>query len=589
MEGTSPDSEYISESPSSFELHYINLFVNEPQNPHLTITLDFTVSWKFNSADIWRTFLLNLILINPELRTIFQKTEPGLKRADTRRCVLDIEDVCFDFFTVSSHDELQKVFKEISTFDPYIDIPIKAIFWNAQESGALRLLFNHCSIDNGSFSTIVKDLVYIMKHYLIHGCSPQVNVRESLDPALLIENHMNEEEELKSFWTTELSKCEESQSFEVLEAGRETTGTPQQNDAHELREVTPKHRNSGYIITQRRKSDSITTSHWNGDQNANEGHTKHWNATPRSNNASMKHFNDDKEPDNAIIHLSNGQKAIEVTNQRSNNHYSFDVISKRWGADAFQKLEVTSKNNNFTMFSLFCTAFQLTLSKQLQCERICLINAVDTRLHVPELHGRIGLCVNYIPLISPDLTNPESTLHTVLTENKMIIANGISKSLFPFQQTKELPSFSNDIHMAHSIVMEDLNQWTGNESQNIRLTKFGVQQDPTYETYLSVITHPAKSFELRLLYSVGKVGRHNAENVLENIEEILMNMVSNLNMKIHTWQPTCKQEKAIEGLTHCKYCVVLCVTCFNIIGFVLFDFSFPSVILFYSCVSFLCS
>jgi hypothetical protein len=164
--------------------------------------------------------------------------------------------------------------------------------------------------------------------------------------------------------------------------------------------------------------------------------------------------------------------------------------------------------------------------------------------------------LHYIPLISPHLTNPESTLHTVLTENKMTIAKGISKSIFPFKRIKELPSFRNDIHMTHSIVMEDLTLWKATNWSHVRLTKFGVQQDPTYETCLSVIIHPTKSLELRLLYSVGTVGQYNAENVLENIEEILWNMVFNPNMKIHTWQPTCKQEQEIKGFTHGKFCTI---------------------------------
>ncbi|XP_056009292.1 uncharacterized protein LOC130051405 [Ostrea edulis] len=561
------DDDFISESPSSLELHYFDLYESDSNNPHFTITLDFTVSWELNSAEIWKTSLLNLILINPELRTIFQKTEPGQKRADKRKLVLDIEDVCFDFFKVSSNDELQKVFKEVSKFDPHVDIPIKAMFWNSPTCGALRLILNHCCIDNGSVSTIVKDLGYIMKYYIIHRCFPEVTARESLDSALLIEKRMRGEvDELKSFWNTELSKCKKSQSFEVLETSKETFNSTggvlmqRQSDEHKLGNVTTKHwsgdHNTSKVITKHWSGDYVTnemiTKHSNGEQKTTDVNTKQWNGNHESNSVITKQWNgEQKTSDINMKHWDSDHNTKDVNiNHWNGNQKSSDVTTKIWSAGQFQNLEDTSKKGNFSLFSLFCTAFQLTLSKQLQCQRICVINAIDMRLHFPEFRDRIALCVNYVPMVSPDLTNPESTLHTVLTENKIIIVDGISKSIFPFKHTKELPTFRNDIHMTHSIIMEDLTLWKDFNSSHIRLSNFGVEQDSTYETCLSVIIHPTKSLELRLRYSVEKVGRYNAENILENIEELLLNTVSNPDMKLHTWQPSCKQEKAIEGLPH---------------------------------------
>jgi hypothetical protein len=554
-EDMSYEDDFISENPSILELHYLDLYANDSSNPHLIITLDLAVSSEFNSAEIWKTSLLNLILINPGLRTTFQKTEPGQKRAQKRRCVLDIEDVCCDFLIVSSDDELQKVFKEISKFDPCVDIPIKAIFWSARTSGALRLILNHCCIDLGSVLTIVKDLVYIFKYHIIHRCFPELNARESLDPALLIENHVKGEiDELKSFWTTELLKCKKSHSFagrdSEIETFNNTDGNVKQEQYEEnkSKEVTMQHLNSDHIHSTSR----VTTTHWSGDHII----TKHWSGDHNTSEVIRKPLERDTTTSNVITRrLRNGQKTGEVINHRGVNQNSTDILTKFWNANAFQKLEDSSKNCNFSLFSLFCTAFQLTLYKQLQCQRVCVINAVDARLHFPEFRDRIALCVNYVPLVSPDLTNAESTLSSVLAENKLIIANGISKSLLPFKQIKELQSFRKDIHMAHCIVMEDLVQFKELNRSYVRLTKFSAEQDETYETCLSVIIHPTKSLELRLRYSVGNVGRYNAENILENVEEILLNMMSNLSMKIQTWQPTYKEEQSIEGFKHGMCCI----------------------------------
>ncbi|XP_062585462.1 uncharacterized protein LOC134247147 [Saccostrea cucullata] len=450
------DDDYIYESLSYLEQHYLELQENDPENPHLLITLDFTVRWELNSVETWKVSLLNLIAFNPECRTILQETEPGMKRGNKRKVIIDIEDVCFHFITVSSKFELEKVSKDISKFDPYEDIPIKAIFWKSQEFGNLRILLNHSNFDNGCVMAIAKDLEYITTQYLLHQRFSDVIVRQPIDSALLMEKHLNEQiDELKTYWDQELSKCREPQSFRLVE---------------------------------------------------------------------------------------------RVEDERGSN--TSELIRKNFDVSRLQKLEEVASKHQITLFSLFCTAFQLSLRKQLNCQRPCVVTAVDTRLHFPEFRERPTLCVNYIPIISPDMSDPRSTLRDILNENKTIIAEGVSKSLFPLKLLKELPNFKEEIHTVHSIIMEDLTIWKAFNTSHIKLSNFSVEQDSSYETNLSVIILPDKSLELRLRYSVEKVGRYYAENLLENIEMILGYMESDFNFCIHTWRSFCKIEQEIESSTY---------------------------------------
>ncbi|XP_061180175.1 probable polyketide synthase 1 [Saccostrea echinata] len=450
------DDDFIYESLSYLEQHYLELQENDPDNPHLLITLDFTVFWELNCVEIWKVSLLNLIAFNPECRTILQETGPGMKRGNKRKCIIDIEDVCFNFITVSSKSELEKVSSDISKFDPYEDIPIKAIFWKSPGFGVLRILLNHSNFDNGCIMVIAKDLEYITTQYLLHRRFSEEIVRQPIDSALLMEKHLNERiDELRAYWDQELSKCREPQSFRLIE---------------------------------------------------------------------------------------------KVEDERGSN--ISEVIRKHFEVNQLQKFEEVATRHQITLFSLFCTAFQLSLRKQLNCQRPCVITAVDTRLHFPEFLERPTLCVNYIPIVSPDLSNPKSTLHDILNENKTVIAEGVSKSLFPFKLLKELPNFKEELHTVHSIIMEDFTIWKAFNISHIKLSNFNVEQDSSYETNLSVIIQPDRSLELRMRYSVETVGRYYAENILENIEMILEYIVSDFNFCINNWRSFCKMEQKIESSTY---------------------------------------
>ncbi|XP_048739884.2 uncharacterized protein LOC125654127 isoform X2 [Ostrea edulis] len=521
-ERTSHDDVFISESPSPLELHYLELFETDCNNPHLTIAVDLTVSWDINDAAIWKTSLLNLILKNPELRTIFQPTEPGKKRTNTMKSVLDIEDVCFDFVTVSSNDQLQKVFKDIAKFDPYVDIPIKCIFWKSPSSGVVRLILNHCNIDNGSIRAIVKDFHYFFKFYLYHQCFPEVIPQYSLDPALVMEKYLKEEtDELKSYWNIEVSKCKKSQSFEAFEKVEEIF-----NDTNDVI--------SNSCNGERKENDLIMTD-WSANHNTKE--VKQLNGDHNTREVLTERWSDMKTRSQATPSTGAQQHNKGSTHEALDCDNTSEVISKHWSGDQIQKLKDASERNNVSLFSLFCTAYQLTLSKKLQCERICVVSAIDTRLHFPEFRDRITMCVNYVPMVSPDVTNSESTFYTVLTDNKTVIVDGIAKSALPFKLIKELPNFKNDIHMTHSITMEDLTLWNEFNSSHIQLSEFGAEQDQTYETCLSVIILSTRSLEFRLRYSLEKVGRYNAEKILQNIDDVLQIIACNPNMRIHSWQP----------------------------------------------------
>ncbi|XP_061180416.1 uncharacterized protein LOC133188966 [Saccostrea echinata] len=445
---------FVSESPSFLELHYLDLQKRDPDNPHLTITLDFDVSSQLNCAKTWKMSLLNLISINPELRTLLQETEQGMKRANIQKFIIDIEDVSFHFISVSSKEEFENASDSISKFNPYVDIPLKAVFWKSSSFGILRLVINHGSFDNGCVIAIVKDLQYIFTQYLLHQSAPVMLTRQPVDPALAMERLLNERmDELKTYWNMELLKCREPQSFQMI-------------------------------------------------------------------------------------------KKVE---ERSPGNIS-EVITKLLNVDQLKKLEEVSTENHSTLFTLFCTAFQVAIHKQLHCHRTCVIAAADTRMHLPEFRERPVLCVNYIPIVSTDMVNPSLSFYDILKANKNIIAQGISKSLFPFKLMREMPAFVEDIHKVHSIVMEDLTLWNVFNTSQIQLSKFGVEQDSSYETNLSVILHSNKSLELKLRYSVQKVGRYLAENILEHIEAILENSVSDIHFNIFTWRSLCKIEQEIESL-----------------------------------------
>ncbi|XP_062588652.1 mycolipanoate synthase-like [Saccostrea cucullata] len=214
---TTDNDNFVSESISFLEQHYLDLRKKDTDNPHLTIKLDLRVSLQLKSADIWKGSLLNLISINPEFRTLLQETEQGKKRANIQKVIIDIEDVTFHFITVSSKEDFEKASDSISKFDPFVDIPLKAVFWKSPTFGIIRLLINHCCFDNGCVIAIVKDLSYILNQYIFHQYAPDTFPHQPVDPALAMERMLNEQmEELKTYWNMELSKCRESQSFKRI-------------------------------------------------------------------------------------------------------------------------------------------------------------------------------------------------------------------------------------------------------------------------------------------------------------------------------------------------------------------------------------
>ncbi|XP_048773070.2 uncharacterized protein LOC125678558 isoform X2 [Ostrea edulis] len=452
------NEEYVSFSPSYLEQHYFDLLEENENNPHLAIMVDLTISGSLNDKESWKIAALNLIMMNPELRTVFKSTEHGQKRGNRMRLVLDIEDINLQFENVNTEEDLEKTSEKLRKFNPNEDIPVRFVYWQSTHFGCLRLIFNHCAFDNGSVSILAKDLEMIMKYTIAKHTIPDSMVRRAVDPALIMEQNLaGEMENLQSYWKTELLTCNEKHSFTSL---------------------------------------------------------------------SRPDTNCDLEKDL--------------------------VLSKNCDEKLVMKLEEYAKERKVSLFSLFCTAYQLTLNAFLMNKRVCVINATDMRMHFPELLERAVLCVNYIPLVSPELSANRS-IHDIAQDNSERIAVSLSKSNLPFKLMKGMSEFKKSVHSVHMINLEDLTLWNRFDTTSVEMTKFKAEQDTTFETCLSIIIHSERNIELKLQVSTENVGKYNGESILENIERLIYMMPFKSVLHMHDITSTSGIEQEIGNLSSASF------------------------------------
>lgn len=151
-------------------------------------------------------------------------------------------------------------------------------------------------------------------------------------------------------------------------------------------------------------------------------------------------------------------------------------------------LQYLASENSWTISGIVASAFQIILNQVTNIDRIPVMMEVDVRAAISECSDQVAACSNFIPIISPDMSNASLTIQQIVNEINRNMEESIPYSICPYAFIEELPEFNNDVYKCHSFLFDTEN----GDHQYIKMKSTSLERHADFETLLYALHSSTK-------------------------------------------------------------------------------------------------